>query len=125
MNYKALYNALLLLTLDYRIPLEVLKEKTGLDELEILQLVEDTGAKHYRLLGFLPPSELVENKTVRHFYLALEEVGLGEFLDITEERKQLGFAPNSDAATYCLNVPCYGKDWYAWHPSVLDLLPLD
>lgn len=44
MNYKAVS----ILNKDYRIPVEALVED------ELLRIVEDTGLKHYRLLGMLP-----------------------------------------------------------------------
>jgi hypothetical protein len=123
MNYKAMYEAVSILNKDYRIPVEALVERTGITEDELLRIVEDTGLKHYRLLGMLPPSEIIlQSRTmsrVKDFYSALERKGLGESI---ETNNGWGFKPNKDGSPYCLNVPLWGQYWHAWDPAVLELL---
>lgn len=115
------YDALVLLSQDPRIPVEQLKSLTGCIDEEILTIVSDTGGRHYRLLGFVPPSELVLGLSVQKFYKLLEIAGLAE-ITYEEEVRAVGCIPKGKAVDLSINIPCYGKDWHAWQPDILDLL---
>lgn len=128
MNYENMFNALAMLNTDYRVPMDVLVAKTGVTQDELLHIVEKTGCKHYRILGMLPPSELLTHNDfyqfgdVGEFYEFLEDAGLGEAVVDSEGRK--GFKPNDDIKDrYCLHVPTWGPNWYAWDPAVIDYAP--
>tara|TARA_Y100000592_G_scaffold98524_1_gene171857 strand:+ start:177 stop:584 length:408 start_codon:yes stop_codon:yes gene_type:complete len=125
MNYENMFNALAMLNSDYRVPISTLVAETGVTQDELLHIVEKTGCRHYRILGMLPPSELLTYDDHYHFgdvgefYEFLEDCGLGEAVIDSEGRK--GFAPIADIKDrYCLHVPTWGPNWYAWDPAVID-----
>ena len=118
MNYENMFNALAMLNSDYRVPVETLVAETGVTQDELLHIVEKTGCKHYRILGMLPPSELLTHEGCRfddvgEFYEFLEYCGLGK-------ASEKGFKPNEKALPYCLHVPAWGPNWYAWDPAVIE-----
>lgn len=130
MNYKANYEALTMLVKDPRVPRDIVIERTGICEEGLLQVVQDTGLKHYRLLDMLPPSEVVDDP-------AMEEYGLETASDLYEmlwDRKLVedvvrgntyvaGIIPSDRLTPALLSVPCYGKHWYAFHvPTLVNIL---
>ena len=115
------YKALCMLTKDFTTPPDTVMKVAGVSRMDLLELVEETGGKHYRVLGFKPPSELMSS--VRKFYEALEINFLG-IAQYDEDGRPIGCIPQGAAAEMSLNVPCYGKYWYAWDPKILDLLTI-
>ena len=117
----AKYKALVTLTKDYRIPLDILKNKTGITDLEVLELVEETGGRHYRMLGFVPPSELGAG-SVQDFYRSLEKAGLAK-RDLNADGCCVGSTDLTEqAALLSICIPGFGPTWRAWDPEILDLL---